>query len=83
MMRNKKGDLGLSIQAIVVIILAITLLGLGLTFVRNFFGKGAEGLGTVFDAAELENPATSINPLTLPKKVTAWQSTITEVKKRR
>ena len=65
-MRNKKGDLGLSIQAIVVIILAITLLGLGLTFVRQFFGKGAEGLGTVFDAAELETPA-SLQPLTLPK----------------
>ncbi|MBS3142696.1 hypothetical protein J4464_04905 [Candidatus Woesearchaeota archaeon] len=69
MKHSKKADLGLSIQAIVIIILAITLLGLGLTFVRQFIGKGSESLSGIFDAAELENPATSLTPLTLPKEV--------------
>ena len=38
-MRNKKGALELSINAIVIVILAMTLLGLGLGFVRGMFGK--------------------------------------------
>ena len=38
-MKNKKSAFNISIQAIVVLILAITLLGLGLTFLRNFFGN--------------------------------------------
>jgi len=36
---RKKGDLSLSINAIVILILAITMLGLGLAFMRNIFGK--------------------------------------------
>ena len=35
---KKKASLNLSINAIVVLILAITMLGLGLTFMRNIFG---------------------------------------------
>ncbi len=34
---SKKGSLSLSMEAIVVVVLAMTLLGLGLTFVRNMF----------------------------------------------
>jgi hypothetical protein len=41
-MRHKKGDLSLSINAIVILILAITMLGLGLAFMRNIFGKATE-----------------------------------------
>jgi type II secretory pathway pseudopilin PulG len=40
--RNKRGSLSLSINAIVVLILAITMLGLGLSFMRNIFGSAAE-----------------------------------------
>ena len=39
---NKKADLNLSINAIVVLILAITMLGLGLGFMRNIFGGAVE-----------------------------------------
>jgi len=39
---NKKGALQLSINAIVVLILAITMLGLGLGFMRNIFGSATE-----------------------------------------
>ena len=41
-MHSKKGDLNLSINAIVVLILAVTLLSLGLTFINKTFG-GATG----------------------------------------
>ncbi|TKJ17737.1 hypothetical protein CEE44_04355 [Candidatus Woesearchaeota archaeon B3_Woes] len=42
MRRNKKGGLNLSINAIVVLILAITMLGLGLSFMRNIFGSATK-----------------------------------------
>ncbi len=40
---NKKASLEISIQAIVIVVLAMTLLGLGLTFIRKQFG----GLETI------------------------------------
>jgi hypothetical protein len=39
---KKKADLNLSINAIVVLILAITMLALGLTFIRSMFSKGID-----------------------------------------
>ena len=39
---RKRGSLNLSINAIVVLILAITMLGLGLSFMRNIFGGATE-----------------------------------------
>ncbi len=42
MRRNKKAGLNLSINAIVVLILAITMLGLGLSFMRNIFGSATK-----------------------------------------
>ncbi len=47
MRRNKKGGLNLSINAIVVLILAITMLGLGLSFMRNIFGSATKEFGEV------------------------------------
>ena len=46
-MRNKKGSLNLSIEAIVVIVIAFTVLGLGLTFVRNLLTDITEGSESV------------------------------------
>ena len=39
---TKKASLNLSINAIVILILAITMLGLGLAFMRNIFGSATE-----------------------------------------
>ena len=36
-MKNKKGSLNLSIQAIVIVVIAFVVLGLGLSFVRGQF----------------------------------------------
>jgi len=47
MRMNKKGDLSLSINAIVILILAITMLGLGLAFMRNIFNQAGEQITAV------------------------------------
>ena len=46
---KKKGSLNLSINAIVVLILAITMLGLGLGFMRNMFGGASKQFSQVTD----------------------------------
>ncbi|MCF7860698.1 hypothetical protein K9M79_00510 [Candidatus Woesearchaeota archaeon] len=49
---SKKGSLNLSINAIVVLILAITMLGLGLTFITKIFGQATGGLGDAFEGID-------------------------------
>ena len=44
---KKRSSLNLSINAIVVLILAITMLGLGLGFIRNVFGSTTENFEQV------------------------------------
>ena len=66
---DKKGALELSINAIVILIIAITMLGLGLGFVRGMFGK-ASGQFEELTGAEPEPPApSSSNPVTLSREV--------------
>jgi hypothetical protein len=52
MRKMKKGDLSLSINAIVILILAITMLGLGLAFMRNIFGGATTELTKVSGTVE-------------------------------
>ncbi|MBW3013910.1 hypothetical protein KY335_01560 [Candidatus Woesearchaeota archaeon] len=49
---NKKASLNLSINAIVVLILAITMLGLGLGFMKKTFGRATEQFGEVSKEVE-------------------------------
>ena len=51
---RKKASLNLSINAIVVIILAITMLGLGLGFMRNTFGGVSDQFKTVSEQMKQE-----------------------------
>ena len=44
---NHKGDLNLSVSAVVILILAVTMLGLGLAFIKNIFGGAIEDLNKV------------------------------------
>ena len=62
---SKKGDLSLSINAIVILILAITMLGLGLTFMRGLFKQIGTKVSEAVDANELVNPPTFDNPITV------------------
>ncbi|MFH1591288.1 MAG: hypothetical protein ABIC95_05170 [archaeon] len=47
---RKQGSLSLSVNAIVVLVMAITLLGLGLSFIKDKFQTGDELLGGVEDS---------------------------------
>lgn len=67
--RRKDGSLNLSIQAIVVLVMAMALLGLGLGFIRGLLGKSQAQFETAIDNAQLENPATSSNPITVDRTV--------------
>lgn len=69
--RRKSGSLQLSINAIVILVMAMVVLGLGLTFIRGLFNKGTQNLGKVLDNSQLENPANPQNPLTVDQTVTA------------
>ncbi len=61
----KKGALDVSINAIVVIIFAITMLGLGLAFMKGMFGKIGGEVSGVISSAKLENPPTASDPFTI------------------
>ncbi len=52
MVKGKKGALELSINTIVVIVIGVTLLVLGLVFVRGLFGKITTLSDTIFDSAQ-------------------------------
>src|SRR3989338_4760817 len=65
MIKNKKADLSLSINAIVILILAITMLGLGLTFMRGLFKQATGKVESAVSSQELANPPTIDNPVTL------------------
>jgi hypothetical protein len=65
---NKKGALELSINAIVILIIAITMLGLALGFTRGMFGK-ASGQFDEMISTEAEPPTpSSSEPLTFSKE---------------
>lgn len=64
MYKKKRGSLELSVNAIVVLVLAITMLGLGIAFTK---GKFAE-LGKRIEIPEPDIPATADDPISLPAK---------------
>lgn len=68
MNHNKRGSLNLSINAIVVLILAITMLSLGLAFMKGLFKKTTgqlEQVGTDIKNQMIEQLRTSSDKLTL------------------
>lgn len=56
--RAKRGSLSLSINAIVVLILAITMLGLGLAFIRGLFGGAVQKLTDIYGSLGEEDKKT-------------------------
>lgn len=62
---SKKGALDVSINAIVVIIFAITMLSLGLAFMRGTFGKIGGQVDGIISNAQLDNPPSAENPFVL------------------
>ena len=66
---NKKAALNLSVQAIVVLVIAFVVLGLALTLTRYIFSMAQEKAATAIDVIEFEQKPTSDNTITLPKTV--------------
>jgi len=62
-MRNKKGSMELGINAIVVLIIALALLGLGIGFVTKLFSASQDKMVRIIDRAELPIHADSMNPM--------------------
>ncbi|MFO8016230.1 MAG: hypothetical protein R6U32_03940 [Candidatus Woesearchaeota archaeon] len=66
---SKKASLNLSIQAIVILIFAVIMLGLGLGLINFIFGAAREKVGGALDEAQLTNPPSADNPLTIERKI--------------
>jgi hypothetical protein len=65
----KKGSLELSVNAIIIVVLAMTLLGLGLGFIRSMFKNIGETVGTVQETVKqqiLEDLRTGDKKLSFP-----------------
>ena len=67
-MRRKRGSLALSTNAIVVLIIAITILGLALAFTRNIFGSLGKQIEDIGKQTLIENPPSFDKPMTLSKE---------------
>ena len=66
--KNKKADLSLSINSIVILILAITMLGLGLTFIRGMFSRVGGNFEEQASKEPEPSPATDSNPISLSRE---------------
>jgi hypothetical protein len=64
MRRSRKGSLELSVNAIVILVMAIAVLGIGLAFVRGALTGAQEKVFTAIKNSELENPASADRPAT-------------------
>lgn len=61
----KKGSLALSINAIVVIVIAFVVLGLALGLTRNIFSGTEPIITDAFDSTQLDSQPTADNPITI------------------
>lgn len=66
---NKKAGMELSINAIVILIIAMVVLGIGILFIRGLFAKSAEKLTTAISTQEIKNPATPETPVVADREI--------------
>ncbi len=67
MKSHKKADLSLSVNAIVVLILAIVMLGLILGFIKTMFGKTSNQFDEIISTEKDPEQATDYDPIKLSK----------------
>ncbi|PIN86016.1 hypothetical protein COV19_06705 [Candidatus Woesearchaeota archaeon CG10_big_fil_rev_8_21_14_0_10_44_13] len=67
--RSKKADLNLSVQAIVILIFAVIMLGLGLGLIHFIFGSAREKVAQSLAVTELSVQPTSDKPVTIESEV--------------
>ncbi len=66
---NKKASLNLSINAIVVLVMAMVVLGLGLTFIKTLLGTAQDKFVEVVKEEDIKNPATEQDPFKIPEEL--------------
>jgi len=67
--KSKNAALELSINAIIILILAITMLGLGLTFTRGLFKSASSKMFQAVEGTSLKNPADAEHPVTIDEQL--------------
>lgn len=67
--KKKKGSLELSANAIVILIIAITIMGLALTLVKNMFSELGGQIGKQSKATAVVEKATAQRPITMPQTI--------------
>jgi hypothetical protein len=77
----KKGALELSVNAIVILILAIVMLGLGVTFIRNMFGKTSGQIEEMISSEPDPQQPYLSDPITVSREHIITTSGSTEVVK--
>ena len=65
----KKGSLNLSVNSIVVFVLAFALLSVGLGFTYMFRERGEAGLGSLLSFEDLKEPASASKPITIDREI--------------
>lgn len=66
----KKGGMELSINAIVILIIAMVVLGIGILFIRGMFAKAQTTTFKALSSQETTNPASADRPLIADREVT-------------
>jgi hypothetical protein len=66
-MSSKKGSMELGVNAIVVLIIALVILGLAIAFVTNLFRSGGDQLGSIVENTKLSVHATASEPIKFEK----------------
>ncbi|MBI5393380.1 hypothetical protein HZA96_05915 [Candidatus Woesearchaeota archaeon] len=77
--KHKKGDLSLSVNAIVVFVLAFSMLGVGLFVVNLIKEKVSKGVETAGNLDDLKTPPTSDNPLIIDEEVKVKNKKLTKL----
>ena len=72
--KSKRASLNLSINAIVILILAFSMLGLGLAFIRGMFQKMEDRAGGALGVEQLINPPTRNNVMVTQPADTAMRA---------
>ena len=73
-MNSKKGDLALSVNAIVIVVISFVVLGLALTLTRSIFKFAGEKAESVIPLTELETKPTAENPISIPETLSISRS---------
>jgi hypothetical protein len=80
MKNSKKGDLNISIQAIVMLVIAIVVLGLILGMIRGWFAKAGTQVSGLLDVEDIKTHADANIPFRVPSEVQVKTGDSTDIK---